>query len=120
VVAGSDRIVTAAQLAVAGGTLALAAVTYLMAKRTHEVASETKIESRATQDLASAARTDRELAWRPQLDLTECGFAKDTFTPIKVFNAGGGAAIGCKILARLSSDINKWCLLAAGDIAENS
>jgi len=37
-----------------------------------------------------------------------------------VFNAGGGPAIGCKVLVHLPSDVNLWCIRTFGDIASRS
>ena len=110
-----------AQLVAAAATVTLAGVTAWMAKRTHDVAEETKREARATQSLADEAPTDRELVWRPQLDLTACGVQMESGKFFaKVFNAGGGPAIGCKVLVRLPDQINVWCLWAFGDIASRS
>ena len=115
-----------AQILAAIATVGLATITARMATRTREMASETKAQAHATKEEAKATRTlgdeakfDRQLRWRPQLDLTVCWVDSNEFR-FRVFNAGGGPAIACKVLARQPDDINRWGLWVAGDIAPNS
>jgi hypothetical protein len=110
------------QAAVAIGTLSLAGVTAFMAKRTHEVASKTQglveassREALATESLASEARTDRQLAWRPQLELVGYQHVGETFV-FDVRNTGAGPALQVACLSREIENIGRWCLLRLGDL----
>ncbi|HUC38311.1 MAG TPA: hypothetical protein VMR97_14450 [Acidimicrobiales bacterium] len=114
-----------AQLAVACGTLTLAGVTAWMARRTHEVAKKTSDlvesslrEAKATETLAAEARTDRQLAWRPQLELAFFSQAIDKFQ-FQVRNTGGGPALQVVCVARQSDNVNTWSIVRAGDIRPN-
>jgi hypothetical protein len=113
-----------AQLIAAGATVLLAAFTARMARRTHDVATETKKESAATISLANEAKTDRELAWRPQLALRICDVIVRNGVPgefsFQIVNAGGAPGIGCMVLARLPQDISHWGMWAVGDIGSGS
>jgi hypothetical protein len=114
-----------AQLIAAAATISLAVVTAIMAIKTRDVAIETRKESGATQALATEAKRDRELAWRPQLSLVEFNVAGATeqtlFTSsFKIRNSGGGPAIDCRVAAHLPEDINFWWLTSLGDLPAGS
>jgi hypothetical protein len=114
-----------AQLVAAGATLILAVFTYAMAKRTHELADKAQDqveaaqlqvaaaqrEAKATENLAIEARTDRQLAWRPHLELVEYLHEGDRFD-FTVRNAGAGPAFRVECLAREIKDVSRWGIVS--------
>lgn len=111
-----------AQLVAAGGTLGLAAVTAWLAKRTHEMAKEAEgqvaaalREAKATETLAVEARTDRQLAWRPQLELTHYDHTQDNFQ-FDLRNTGPGPALQVSCMAREIENVSRWCILHTNDL----
>jgi hypothetical protein len=111
-----------AALLVAGGTLTLAWYTHALAKQTHELASKTKDqvdaslrEAKATEELAREARTDRLLAWQPQLEIRN--FIRDGADwCMTVRNTGGGPALDVVVVVRNNSNVGEWALLRFGDL----
>ncbi len=106
-----------AELIAAVATLSLAGVTALMAKRTHEVAEKTEglVEvsvrhAEATEQLAEAARTDRELAWRPQLGIISTERRGDGFS-CTIRNTGPGPASQVMCLRREMENIGNWWMI---------
>lgn len=100
----SVNVTDLASFAVAGATLVLAFVTWRMAaqaKKGVEVAAQ---EAAATARLASAAQTDRELAWRPHVVIEPgdgSGGSADAFTDVlTVRNVGPGPALNCVCIVR--------------------
>jgi hypothetical protein len=110
-----------AQLVAAAATVGLAGVTAAMAIRTHEVAKETKglvgvslREAQATEALAIEARTDRQLAWLPQLELVRYTHPPNSFG-FEVRNTGPGPALRVVCMAREMENIGKWAIVHMGD-----
>ena len=110
-----------AQIAVAIGTITLAGFTYGLARRTHELAAMSKDqvdaslrEAKATEGLALEARTDRHLAWRPQLELRDLRHT-DQWS-MRIGNSGAGPALDVIVAARDMTDVGEWCLIRCGDL----
>lgn len=134
-----------AAAAAAVGTLTLAVVTGWLAKRTHELAKKadlqiekateqveksaeqveaTRLEAEATEALAAEQRTDRQLAWRPQIERlqfriqriqTGSGQTLDRLTA-EIRNSGAGPALDVTVLARDMTTIGRWWLIRYGDL----
>jgi hypothetical protein len=121
---GTNGLEVGAQLAVAGGTLVLAAFTAWMAHRTHEVAEQAKDqvaaadrEAKATENLAIEARTDRQLAWRPQVELSHLDrLTNNDSWNFRIRNSGPGPALQVVSMARDVDDVGRWCLVRFGDL----
>ena len=115
-----------AQLAAAIGTLVLAGVTAWMAKRTHDVAKGSAAqvdaaqrEARATERLAIEARTDRQLAWSPRLELVRYDHHVDVVDNVFYFtvrNLGPGPALQVDCLAREIENVGRWTIARVGDL----
>jgi hypothetical protein len=127
VVMATDWIEVGAELAVAVGTLALAGVTAWMVKGTREGVRNTLREAIATENLAAEARTDRQLAWRPQLELmdyhhepqaaelTMQGYGTPDFS-FHVRSTGAGPALQVVAITREVENIGRWCIVGIGDL----
>lgn len=125
--AGTDWVALGgiAQLAAAFGTLTLAVVTGRMVKRTHELGQKADRQIEAAQREAEATerlaieepRTDRQLLWRPQLDLAAYHHEDnaDTFS-FTVGNSGAGPALQVVCLAREMGNVGRWCIIRMGDL----
>jgi hypothetical protein len=115
-----------AQLVAAVATMGLAVVTARMAMRTHEVAVEAKAqagaaarEAKATENLAIEARTDRQLAWRPHLELVGYDHhtdVEDNSFYFTVRNLGPGPALQVDCLAREIENVARWGIARIGDL----
>ena len=111
-----------AQIAAAIATVVLAGVTAVMAKRTHDVAKKTgglieasTREAAATEALAIESRTDRQLAWQPQLELTQWNEWEGNFS-WEVRNSGGGLAVQVVALGRRIENVGTWYIGRHGDL----
>lgn len=115
-----ETAAAAAGLLVALGTGALAWKTHNLAGETRKMADETRRIAEATEvqaatgkDLIREAQMDRELAWSPFLVVAEIVTATssaDSYSQsIRVSNVGRGQALDCVYVARLPSDVSKWC-----------
>ena len=89
-----------AQAAAAIAMIALAVGTIRLASRTRELAQNAKVqadsslrEAQATESLAEEARTDRQLVWRPQLQIRNLGPAIGSSWYMTASNTGPGPAI---------------------------
>jgi hypothetical protein len=109
---------------VASKTEGVAEKTAGVAEKTHELAQQTKSlvemtgdlveaslrEASATESLAVEAKTDRQLAYRPQLELTLYRHVGDDFT-FQVRNTGPGAAFQVTCPSREVENVTRWTLL---------
>lgn len=133
VTSGWNELDGIAQIVAAGGTLILAGFTWRLAARTHELAAKAaeqvevsgeqveaaRQEAKATEALAIEQRTDRQLAWRPHLELLS--LTDDVHHPnvshnsdrmkCWIANSGGGPALGVTVMARDISTVGRWWLL---------
>ena len=127
-----------AQIAAAGGTLVLAAFTWWLGRRTHELAVKAddqvrvageqaeaaRQEAKATEALAREQRTDRQLAWRPQLErigvwtrtVTEQNGETRVQRTCWVRNSGAGPALNVVTLIRDIADVRRWWICRCGDL----
>lgn len=105
-----------ASIAVAVGTLSLAAVTVKLANNARSQVDASFKEATATEALAQEAKTDRQLAWRPQLELLRHGQDEYGDWHIEVANSGAGPAIDVVVVARLIDPIHTWTLVRLGDL----
>lgn len=91
-----------AQLVAAGATTILAGFTAWLAFTTRQLGRRAGDEASATKQLAYEAATDRELAWRPILQVTSREGATSGGTgwtePATVHNIGLGPALDCACL----------------------
>jgi hypothetical protein len=119
---GWTPVEVVAELLVAFGTLALAWKTRSLAKETHALAEKGDgqvaaliREAKATEELAVAARTDRLLTWRPQLELRDfIRDGADWYMTVK--NSGAGPALDVVVVARNQNNIGEWALVRFGDL----
>ena len=116
-----------AELAVAVGTLTLAGVTAFMVRRTGEGVRNTLREAIATENLAAEARTDRQLAWRPQLELLDYRHEPRATDPLAkgygaadfyfhVRSTGAGPALQVVAMAWEIENTSRWCIVGVGDL----
>lgn len=108
-------IETIADLAVAVGTAILAFTTWrattasqIATRAAEQTARAAQAEADATMQLAQEARKDRELAWRPHLDISMSQTAAlpdcDSID-VAVTNVGNGPALDCRIWLYAT---NRW------------
>lgn len=135
-----------AAAAAAVGTLVLAGATFWLARRTREVSTQTGTvatqtgelvertgdlvertaglveaslrEAKATESLALEARTDRQLAWQPQLELVRFNAqpAPASSADWRIRNTGAGPALGVVALARRVENVGIWTMVRIGDL----
>jgi hypothetical protein len=119
---GWTPIEVIAELLVAVGTLTLAWKTWALASETHALAKKTGEqvdaslrEAKATEELAEAARADRLLVWRPQLEMRN--FIRDgTDWYMTIRNTGAGPALDVVVVSSNQNNVGEWALLRLGDL----
>ena len=101
--------------AVADKTGALAEQTAALVEKTAGLVGASLREAQATEALALEAKTDRQLAWRPQLELLSY-FHVDDVWDFEIRNSGPGPAFQVAVLAREIQNIGRWTLVRVGDL----
>jgi hypothetical protein len=92
-----------AQLLAALATVALALTTV-------RLASQTRKEASSTERLAQEAVTDRQLQWRPQLELRQktWPYAGFPYFSFGIANTGAGPALSVVCIAQKGADWARW------------
>jgi hypothetical protein len=90
-------------------TSALVATTADLVEKTAGLVEASLREAKATEDLALEAKADRQLAYRPQLELTFYHHSGDDFI-FKVRNAGPGPAFQVTCVAQEVENRGRWTL----------
>jgi hypothetical protein len=116
-------VAATAQAAAAVAMIVLAVGTILLASRTRELAQNAKDqvdstlrEAKATENLALEARTDRQLVWRPQLQIRGLGDAIGSGWYMTASNTGSGPAIDVVVAIRDIHNVGHWGVWRVGDL----
>jgi hypothetical protein len=113
--------------AVADRTGALAEQTKTLVQTTADLVEKTAglveaslREAKATEGLAQEAKTDRQLVWRPQLELVRFHGAPPpgNGTSWRIRNTGAGPALQVVGLARRPENIGIWAIVEIGDLIQ--